>query len=228
MFYLISSLASYFQHRSIIALIFANVLPLYGVYYLGWSISQIVILYWSENVIIGFFNVLKMLYNTNENMGEIKVNGQSLKQGTLAAAKVFMIPFFIMHYGMFTFVHGVFVFVYFVFGIKNGEAFSWDDAGYLFLNILMIFISHGMSFMLNYIGKDERSKVNIAALMFSPYVRIVAMQLVVIFGGMVYMSTGRNDASLAILIIAKIIADIFSHMKQHAFLPGHKLPHIAK
>lgn len=211
-FFIFEGLLHQFKYRSIVILIAANFTTLYGVYYLGWNINQLVILYWVENVIIGLYNVLKMAYNTNENLNDIKMNGKQLQKGELHAAKVFMIPFFIMHYGMFTFVHGVFIFVYFMFGISNGDSFSWSDAGYLLFNIIMIFVSHGISFATNYIGNDERSKITIGTLMFTPYIRIFAMQLVVIFGGMVYMNTGRHDVSLYILIIFKIIADVFAHV----------------
>lgn len=217
MFHVVNALVGSFSQRSVVALIIANLLPLYGVYYLGWSISQIVILYWFENVIIGFYNVLKMLYNTKQDIGEVLVNGKPV-QGSLTAVKAFMIPFFIMHYGLFTFVHGVFIFIFFVFSIEQGDIAGSRDIGYLFLNGLMIFISHGISFFTNYIGNDEKSRTDISTLMFSPYLRIVAMQLVVIFGGMIYMNTGRNDVSLYILIIFKIFTDAWSHIKQHVKL----------
>src|SRR5882724_7957891 len=42
------------------ALIAANALPLFGVLFLGWDTFSIVALYWTENVIIGAINVLKM------------------------------------------------------------------------------------------------------------------------------------------------------------------------
>src|SRR4051794_41692022 len=42
-------------------LIAANALPLIGVLFLGWDTFSIVALYWSENVIIGGINVLKMI-----------------------------------------------------------------------------------------------------------------------------------------------------------------------
>jgi len=37
------------------SLILSNLVPLFGVLFFGWSISTILILYWSENAIIGFY-----------------------------------------------------------------------------------------------------------------------------------------------------------------------------
>src|SRR6185436_17917016 len=42
-------------------LIATNALPLLGVLFLGWDTFSIVALYWSENLIIGAINVLKMI-----------------------------------------------------------------------------------------------------------------------------------------------------------------------
>ena len=69
-------------------------------------------------------------------------------------AKLFMVPFFLVHYGGFTAVHGVFVFV--VFGqqfFQNTEGPRLDILYQLILdyNLLMamlaLFISHGYSFV---------------------------------------------------------------------------------
>ena len=38
---------------SILFLIAANLVPLYGVFQWGWKVGDILILYWIENVIIG-------------------------------------------------------------------------------------------------------------------------------------------------------------------------------
>ena len=43
------------------ALTVANLLPLIGVVFLGWDAAAIVLLYWIENLIIGLFNVLRMI-----------------------------------------------------------------------------------------------------------------------------------------------------------------------
>ena len=45
---------------AVVALIVANLVPLIGVLFLGWSVWNILIVYWLENGIVGAFNVLKM------------------------------------------------------------------------------------------------------------------------------------------------------------------------
>ncbi|MFA6549262.1 MAG: DUF6498-containing protein, partial [Candidatus Margulisiibacteriota bacterium] len=46
---------------SSLALIIANAVPIFGVIFLGWETIDILFIYWFESLIIGIFNVLKML-----------------------------------------------------------------------------------------------------------------------------------------------------------------------
>jgi len=50
------------KKKSALFLIFSNLIPLYGVFYQSWDTFWIVLLYWTENLIIGFFNVLRMAF----------------------------------------------------------------------------------------------------------------------------------------------------------------------
>lgn len=77
-------------------LVLANVAPLIGVLAHYWTVFAVVLLYWCENVVVGVFNVLRMLCARPQD-------------GLAWAGKAFLIPFFCVHYGMFTFVHGIFV-----------------------------------------------------------------------------------------------------------------------
>ena len=45
----------------LLALVLANLVPVFGVLLLGWDVGAIVVLYWTENLVIGFYNLLKML-----------------------------------------------------------------------------------------------------------------------------------------------------------------------
>src|SRR5207247_7425498 len=47
--------------RSAIALLVANAIPLIGVLFFGWSLLTILVLFWIENGIVGFWNVPRIL-----------------------------------------------------------------------------------------------------------------------------------------------------------------------
>lgn len=78
---------------SAIVLIVANLVPLAGALLFYWTVFEIIVLFWAENVLIGALNVLRM---------SIAAGGNAIDQ----ALKFFLIPFFVLHYGMFTYVHG--------------------------------------------------------------------------------------------------------------------------
>ena len=80
---------------SVILLLLVNIIPLFGVVYFSWDVFAIMFLYWLESVVIGFFNVLRMM----------KINNNSLNSP--------FIPFFVVHFLIFMFVHLFFILIIF-------------------------------------------------------------------------------------------------------------------
>jgi len=206
----------------ILALLMANAIPLLGVLFLRWDVFAIVLLYWAENLVIGFYNVLKIAL--------VNVERPSQHLG-----KLFFIPFFILHFGGFTAVHGFFVLALFK---KEGgevmEGISWP--GFLiFLQLLIkviskvysiippdlkyallaLFISHGISFVTNYVLKKEYAKEKVNSLMGSPYARIIILHVAIIFGGFLTMALNLPAAILFVLVILKTVLDITLHLREH-------------
>src|SRR5438034_5890206 len=92
---------------SVIPLLLVNAIPLVGVLAHHWTVFVVLLLYWCENVVVGAFNVLRMVC--------------AYPQVSIAwVGKLFVIPFFMVHYGMFTFVHGIFVLSLFGGGQTHG------------------------------------------------------------------------------------------------------------
>ncbi|MDH3411769.1 MAG: DUF6498-containing protein [Gammaproteobacteria bacterium] len=195
---------------SAIVLIAANLVPLAGAVLFQWTVFEIVVLFWAENVVIGTLNVLRMLLAS---AGDV-VNWMS---------KIFLIPFFVFHYGMFTFIHGVFVFT--LFGGKElGSARFPDEIGILFdsvlalglgIPLLALFLSHAFSFFWNYVGKGEYRNTDVKMLMVRPYGRIFVLHFTIIIGGFILLSLGSPLGGLMLLILLKIGFDLRAHRKEH-------------
>lgn len=184
-------------------LILANLVPVYGVMFLGWQVFPVILFFWLENVIVGVFNVLKMLFSEP---------GSGVKW----LAKCFMIPFFCVHYGIFTGVHGVFVFLMF-----GGVSVKGSSAALhvlreqsLFYPAIVLIISHGVSFFWNYIGKGEYKTAGLQDLMTGPYSRVVVLHLTILFGGFLVMALKSPVAGLMLLVVLKIILDVKSHLAE--------------
>lgn len=181
------------------------------------------LLYWVENGIIGFFNVLKIIKADAPSPEGISltVNGRPAS----SLGKTGLVPFFIFHYGMFWVVHGVFVFVFFgfpgvMFGGSNpssptsGGIFSVNLGG-VSLAAVTIFASHAVSFFLNFIGEREYLTVSAAEQMFEPYSRVIVLHLTIIGGGMLAELLGAPVAALVIMVLLKIAVDLWAHLREH-------------
>jgi len=175
-------------------LIAANAFPLIGVLFLGWQIFPIMLLYWLENVIVGAFNVVRMLVSEPSNPLEW-------------AAKLFVIPFFCVHYGMFTAVHGIFVFV--LFGGRPFEPGPFPSPAHILETIarlkigwavLAIIASHTVSFVTNYIGGGEYKRITLDQLMQQPYSRVVVLHLAILGGGFAVMALKQPVFALILLV----------------------------
>ena len=99
---------------AVASLVLANLVPLIGVLWLGWSVWTILIVYWLENGVVGAFNVLKIARAAGPEPtrpDSVVVDGRKviLPAQPVAAGRSAIIGFFIVHYGMFWLVHGIFV-----------------------------------------------------------------------------------------------------------------------
>ncbi|MCX5847888.1 MAG: DUF6498-containing protein [Deltaproteobacteria bacterium] len=209
---------------SIFSLVVANLIPLAGVFLFGWDAAVIVLLYWAENLVIGFYNILKMTF--------LKVYSRASILETL-----FAIPFFCLHYGAFCAVHGYLLLVLFNLG-DGASSFvpkeTWPGP-FVFLQMLAsvvtslwqthppgmewsvvcLFLSHGLSFKQNYLGKKEYTSFTTAKLLIQPYKRIIILHVAVIAGALPIMMCGSPVPLLCILVLLKTGMDIFLHMKEH-------------
>ncbi len=216
---------NYFANIPLLALVIANMAPIYGVVVFGWDAFYIVLLYWAENLIIGFYNILKIAFARAEhpifNLG-----------------KLFQIAFFIIHYGGFVAVHGLFIFL--LFGKSEaGKALELGRHPWpcflVFVQLLIgvirhcwttipndmkyvmgaLFLSHGVSFVRNYLVAGEYKTSKPKDLMGQPYSRVVIMHIAILAGGFLSFSIGSPAGVLIVLIVLKTIIDVKLHLRQH-------------
>lgn len=213
-------------------LLLANLLPLGGVLWFGWDVLGILLLYWAETVVVGLVNVLRM--STCETRGAI---GHMLPQPPLtetaslryrhlpslpsAAIKLALIPFFIVHYGLFCVAHlSAVIGLFAPQGLEApvGQTLPdlWQDA--YWLPLAAIAASHLYSYGANFMGAGEFRKTHIMALMQRPYGRIVAMHLAILIGAGAYTWLGSPFPLLLVLVLAKTVIDLRFHAKERRLL----------
>ena len=213
---------------SSIVLILANLIPLAGVLLFEWDVLEILLLYWTESVVIGLINVLRMASCQTDNilagLGQYTTGKKippelqrNMPPGALRAIKFFIIPFFVLHYGGFCYGHLMAVTGFFsTAGFQGGaraslaQVWQWD----FWIAVAAIGASHLFSFFNNYIGKNEYQHTSVFLLMQRPYGRIVAMHIAIVFGAGLVMWLGSPLPILIILIVAKTTMDMKLHQKE--------------
>lgn len=184
-----------------------NVIPLYGVQVLGWSAFFIIFTYWLENFVIGFYTILKM----RRHGGKLGIHQNSiLETGGVPDrewSNFFTIVFFIIHFGGFILVHGVFIFTLFH---QSGELLPLPAL----LMFVSLMISHGVSYFVNFVGKEEFKIVTLNQLLRSPYARIVPLHLTIVLAAYFFILGQSNPSiyALTLLVIMKLGLDLILHI----------------
>ena len=185
---------------SAIALILANAVPILGVLFLGWTVGNVMLLYWAESAVIGAFNIAKMW-----------IIGRWVA--------LFMGVFFIGHFGGFMVGHLLFIYGFFIKGPESGGGISLSevlgDFVFLLPALIALFASHGVSFFLNFLGRREYVGRRMNDQMMEPYRRVFVMHLTLIFGAFLTMVFSNPLPVLVLMIFLKVGADLKAHMGEH-------------
>lgn len=207
---------------AMVALVISNLMPIFGVLFFDWNISSILILYWLENVVIGFYALLKI--STAQGIPQQPIiSNISGKTKKLYSKKAYFF-FFIFIYGIFTAVHGGMVITFF-----GQEGLSLWEIGSALLGL---FISHGISYRNNFIQRGEYLTASPDRQMLAPFKRVMVMHATGLIGG--FLAVAANTVNLiaggqiinavlpalVILVFIKIIVDLTSHLYEHNALPA--------
>ena len=191
-----------------LCLIAANIVPLIGVLFWDWRVFDVMFLFWVENVLIGFFNVLKM-------------SAWTIRSRIYPA--VLLIAFFVVHYGGFAFGH--FIFVVALFGdVQPGDKAGWAffmtrpefHTWGFYLAVLGLFTSHLFSFCVNFLRRGEIKRTNAFDLMSAPYGRVMILHVTLLLGGAAAQILKQPVWAMLLLIGMKIVFDLRAHRKSHA------------
>jgi chromate transport protein ChrA len=186
---------------SSLLLIAANLVPLVGAALWGWRLGEVMVLYWAESAVIGLFNLCK-----------IAVIDRWLALGTGL--------FFLGHFSGFMAIHFLFLYTIFIEGPQaSTDGGDLAQVGQMFRALwpalLALVISHGYSFAVNFMGRQEYRGRSTGQQMKEPYGRIMFMHLVLIFGGGLVMLLGDPTPVLLAVIVLKIVFDLRAHLRQH-------------
>jgi uncharacterized protein DUF6498 len=192
----------------------ADLAPIFAVVFWGWGAAPLIVLYWLENVVIGAFVVPRMI---------IAAVGRHGPLGLIGC--VFGVPFFVFHYGMFCFVHGIFVLTM-LHSLGEGPAVSTmgDLAGNLFQGalafarhmdwmLIIIIAAHGVAFVWEFLIKGGWRDSTFDNEMGAPYGRIIILHFSIFFLGGALFLLGDPASGAVLLVLARAAWGLHTNMK---------------
>ncbi len=191
-------------------IIASNLIPVYGVWFLGWSAVEVFTVYAMETLIVGMLTVLKLLIATVAR-GKDTWHNQG---NTSRVTGLFFVIFFILHFGIFAAVQTT-IFSS-VAGINRGSGgsmhffFHWWD----YINSDIAYMLGG--FVIAYLARDffpflfrqQYRTTPMMILMFQPYGRIFIQQVTVILGSM-FLIFGAGKIFILVFAAIKIFVEVF-------------------
>lgn len=189
------------QNKSSYFILIHNIVPILGVIIFDWEPLSIIAIYIAETIIIGLFNVVKILISQVP-----EEDGQNSGGASFLFGKFFMAGFFLVHYNAFNYGQVSIMFD----SVDNFLKPFLEDPYYVAL--IPIVITHLFTLIDEFIIGGKYKQTSPIILVFLPYPRIFLQQFVVIFGMGFLMMLGLPIIVLIFFQILKTIFELVSHL----------------
>lgn len=166
---------------------------------------EVVVIYAIETIIIGLFQVLRLLTIGFQ-------DGKTKKEKFYCLA---ITGFFTVHYGFFVFIQTTFFFVFLSmgdsrisdgFGLENYKIIASFQGVQMAVGLLIV--TYIIKYWTNFYEPKTYVNAKIEQYMFQPYLRIVIQQFVAIIPGFFIIFGNAGLAVALILIVVRLIADL--------------------
>lgn len=187
-------------------LIGGNILPLLGVLFLGWDASTLVILYWLETAILGFWLLVRLALSPKALLpGVARLAGDPRQElGGIGLAL-----FVLAHAGIFMGVH-----LFILQGVMPGEwsrhlaspaafVIEFIVPSGLWIPLLGLFLMRGVM-----TAAELRSGSHPGHVVVGFYARVVLLQAVILLSGMLALLIG-SVIILILLVVCKTVVEIY-------------------
>lgn len=180
-----------------------------GVLAFGWPVFVVMLLFWTENVLIGLANVMRIV------VAGVRAGGAGLLGYLFAAV------FFTFHYGVFTAAHGMFVLA--LFGPDGAIDVAMDapvTALHLFIaTVAEPWVALALAVLAGSVAIDtlrwfiashrgDAPAEQVDQLMSAPYGRVGVLHLTLIAGGALAIGMQAPAAAAVLLIALKLGYDL--------------------
>lgn len=195
----------------ILVVLVANAIPLLGVFRLGWSATNVLLLYWLENLLVALFTCLRIAVHRqlthkrgHWRAGQLgsAVNGQPSKSGLLGEYATVAL--------VFTLAHGIFVAaIALILTDTHPDDPLWRFSATAFRQgALMLVLVLAAGFLADLPGMKSRSFAWIKGQVQQRMGRVLVLHLAIIFGMAAMAATDSPLGLLYVLIALKTLWDL--------------------
>lgn len=197
----LSASARRISWRAMALIVVGNLIPIFGVLFLGWDAAQILILYWAENLTIGLLTVPRILGARGD--------------ASTTADRLGLAAFFAVHYGFFWLMHGVFAWTLAGELARQSGApdgvwagtfgtgdFRWALAGLVVVQVV--------AFVREWRNSARRRSALPRTEMFRPYGRLVVLHLTVLIGAWSLLELGAPASTVILLCVGKMLLELIT------------------
>ena len=197
----------------------------------GWGYYQTLLIYWGEALVIGGYNVLRLLtvgLFGERPLGDWLARSVDVTTGARIGLTLIGTAFFVVKFGGLALVVGFFVVTLPAFlseaeGSGGASVFrALNAAGQgAAVAVGLLALSHGISFVKNFIGRREYARVDVLSLIFLPYARMSLVALVLAAALVVARAAPGAAGTTAfpvVVILLKLAADAAAHAAEHRWM----------
>jgi hypothetical protein len=189
--------------RSVVFLLLSNLFTILLALYQQWDVGELMWVYWGRSVVIGYFNVHRILDLRRFSTEGFTINNRPVKPTRKTRRDTAV--FFALHYGFLHFACLVFL----VNDTQVQVVLAWAGVA---VCVFAFYLNHRFSYRYNR-EREEGRVPNIGSIMFFRYVRIIPMHLMIVAGSRL---TGESGKGLLVFLLLKTVADVAMHVIEHA------------
>lgn len=189
----------------------SNAIPLIGVLHYGWSATNVLVLYWLENLLVAVFTCLRIAAHCRltHRRGHWRTDQLASSPGAFGRKPVMLRDYALIAF-VFTLAHGIFVFcIAFLIASKHADSPMWHFTfASLRQGALILLATLAIDFCIDLAGLRSRSFAWIKGYTQQRMGRVLILHLAIIFGMFVMAATGSPFSVLYALIGLKTLWDL--------------------
>lgn len=188
--------------------------------YFNWSAYDLMVAFWLENAVIGFYSIFKMAMAS----GETEEDQYKLVRGKKVKVEPIKTPIIIFIIAIFFIlwaIHGSLIFSYFHPSLSSGDS-PFDTFRVMMQNnpetwfvLGLLFLSHTFSFFINFIGRKEYTKTTFTDELYQPFNKILIIHLIIWGMCWAFSHIHDNKGILLLIVFVKTGIELWRHLRRH-------------